>query len=66
MREGPVVAFSGGGTGGHLYPALAIADALRAKRPDVRAMFFGAERGLEAQVLPERGELHCLLHRFVR
>jgi len=61
MREGPVVAFSGGGTGGHLYPALAIADALRAKRPDVRAMFFGAERGLEAQVLPERGELHRLL-----
>ena len=61
MREGPVVAFSGGGTGGHLYPALAIADALRAKRPDVRAIFFGAERGLEAQVLPERGELHCLL-----
>ena len=61
MCEGPVVAFSGGGTGGHLYPALAIADALRAKRPDVRAMFFGAERGLEAQVLPERGELHRLL-----
>ncbi|MEE2905626.1 MAG: undecaprenyldiphospho-muramoylpentapeptide beta-N-acetylglucosaminyltransferase [Gemmatimonadota bacterium] len=61
MREGPVVVFSGGGTGGHLYPALAIADALRAKRPDVRAMFFGAERGLEAQVLPERGELHRLL-----
>ena len=61
MREGPIVALSGGGTGGHLYPALAIADALRARRPDVRTIFFGAERGLEAHVLPERGELHCLL-----
>ena len=61
MRERPMVALSGGGTGGHLYPALAIADALRARRPNVRTMFFGAERGLEAHVLPERGELHCLL-----
>ena len=52
---------SGGGTGGHLYPALAIADALRELRPDVRVLFIGAERGLEARVLPERGEQHVLL-----
>jgi UDP-N-acetylglucosamine--N-acetylmuramyl-(pentapeptide) pyrophosphoryl-undecaprenol N-acetylglucosamine transferase len=56
-----VVVFSGGGTGGHLYPAIAIADALREYRPDVRALFIGAERGLEARVLPERGEWHDLL-----
>jgi len=56
-----VVVFSGGGTGGHLYPALAIADALRDIRPDVEALFIGAERGLEARVLPERGEQHVLL-----
>jgi UDP-N-acetylglucosamine--N-acetylmuramyl-(pentapeptide) pyrophosphoryl-undecaprenol N-acetylglucosamine transferase len=56
-----VVVFSGGGTGGHLYPALAVADALRAIRPDVRALFIGAERGIEARVLPERGEEHVLL-----
>ena len=49
-----MVVFSGGGTGGHLYPALAIADALRARRPDVRAVFVGAERGIEARILPER------------
>jgi UDP-N-acetylglucosamine--N-acetylmuramyl-(pentapeptide) pyrophosphoryl-undecaprenol N-acetylglucosamine transferase len=52
---------SGGGTGGHLYPALAIADALRSVRPDVRVVFVGARRGLEARVLPERGEEHLLL-----
>jgi len=57
----PVVVMSGGGTGGHLYPALAIADALRAARPDVRVVFVGAERGIEARVLPERGEEHMLL-----
>jgi UDP-N-acetylglucosamine--N-acetylmuramyl-(pentapeptide) pyrophosphoryl-undecaprenol N-acetylglucosamine transferase len=40
---------------------LAIADALRVLRPDVRVVFVGAERGLEARVLPERGEEHLLL-----
>ena len=56
-----MVVFSGGGTGGHLYPALAIADALRARRSDVRAVFIGASRGLEARILLERGEQHYLL-----
>lgn len=60
-RDGPLVVFSGGGTGGHLYPALAIADALRARRPDVDVLFVGARRGLEARVLPQRGEDHVLL-----
>ncbi len=57
----PLVVLSGGGTGGHLYPALAIADGLRAVRPEVRVLFVGARRGLEARVLPERGEEHLLL-----
>jgi UDP-N-acetylglucosamine--N-acetylmuramyl-(pentapeptide) pyrophosphoryl-undecaprenol N-acetylglucosamine transferase len=61
VHERPVVVFSGGGTGGHLYPALAIADALRLRRPDVRALFVGARRGVEARVLPTRGEEHRLL-----
>jgi len=61
VHDGPVVVFAGGGTGGHLYPALAVADALRELRPDVRALFIGAQRGLEARVLPERGEWHVLL-----
>ena len=61
MHERPLVVFSGGGTGGHLYPAIAIADALRERRPDVRVVFVGARRGLEARVLPELGEEHYLL-----
>ncbi len=55
------VAFSGGGTGGHLYPALALAEALGDLRPDTRSFFVGAERGLEARVLPERGVDHVLV-----
>ena len=56
-----VVVFSGGGTGGHLYPALTLADALSSLRSDVRPFFVGARRGVEARVLPERGVEHELL-----
>ena len=56
-----MVVFAGGGTGGHLYPALAIAEALVQLRPDVRPFFVGARRGLEARVLPARGLEHLLL-----
>lgn len=56
-----VVVFSGGGTGGHLYPALSIATALVERRPDVKPFFVGAERGIEARVLPERGLAYTLV-----
>lgn len=56
-----LVVFSGGGTGGHLYPALAIARALQAIRPDVRPLFVGARRGLERAILPGTGFQHVLL-----
>jgi UDP-N-acetylglucosamine--N-acetylmuramyl-(pentapeptide) pyrophosphoryl-undecaprenol N-acetylglucosamine transferase len=56
-----VVVFAGGGSGGHLYPALAISDALCSLLPDVRPVFVGARRGVEARVLPERGLEHVLL-----
>lgn len=55
------VLFAGGGTGGHLYPALALAEAVRAERPDAQVHFAGARRGVEARVLPQRGEAHTLL-----
>lgn len=48
------VIFAGGGTGGHLMPALALADAVRALRPDVEPVLVGAERGVEATILPGR------------
>lgn len=46
------VIFSGGGTGGHLYPALAIARALVHLDPAVEPLFVGAERGIERHILP--------------
>ncbi len=55
------VCIAGGGTGGHLMPALALADALRSRWPRVAVSFIGAERGLEARILPERGEEVLLL-----
>lgn len=53
--------FSGGGTGGHLYPGLAIARALVRVRPDVQPFFVGAMRGLERDVLPTTEFPHLLL-----
>ena len=45
---------AGGGTGGHLMPALAIAQALRERAPDVEPVLVGAVRGVEARLLPTR------------
>ena len=55
------VLFAGGGTGGHLYPALALAAAVRAERPDTEVHFVGAQRGVEARVLPAEKQPHTLL-----
>ncbi|MBI1967115.1 MAG: undecaprenyldiphospho-muramoylpentapeptide beta-N-acetylglucosaminyltransferase [Gemmatimonadetes bacterium] len=46
------VLIAGGGTGGHLMPALALARALAEARPDVQPVLVGAQRGIESQVLP--------------
>jgi UDP-N-acetylglucosamine--N-acetylmuramyl-(pentapeptide) pyrophosphoryl-undecaprenol N-acetylglucosamine transferase len=55
------ILLAGGGTGGHLYPALNLARALRRLDPAVRLSFIGASRGIEARVLPESGYEHRLL-----
>ena len=47
--------FAGGGTGGHVYPMIAVADAVRALAPGLRLVFVGTERGMETRVVPERG-----------
>ncbi len=44
---------AGGGTGGHLFPALAVARGLRGHAPDAEVLFVGTERGIEARVIPE-------------
>lgn len=46
---------AGGGTGGHLFPGVAIAEELRARAPDAPVRFVGTARGIEARVLPELG-----------
>ena len=55
------IVFAGGGTGGHLYPGLAIARAVQRLRPDIQPYFIGARRGVERDVLPTTGYPHTLL-----
>jgi UDP-N-acetylglucosamine--N-acetylmuramyl-(pentapeptide) pyrophosphoryl-undecaprenol N-acetylglucosamine transferase len=54
MSLGTLV-FAGGGTGGHVYPMIAVADAVRALAPELRLVCVGTERGMETRVVPERG-----------
>jgi UDP-N-acetylglucosamine--N-acetylmuramyl-(pentapeptide) pyrophosphoryl-undecaprenol N-acetylglucosamine transferase len=55
------IVFAGGGTGGHLYPGIAIARALVNARPSVQPFFVGARRGIERDVLPKTEFPHVLL-----
>ncbi len=49
------VLITGGGTGGHLYPALAVARALKERDPQVKVGFVGTRAGLEKRVVPAQG-----------
>ncbi|WP_317159054.1 undecaprenyldiphospho-muramoylpentapeptide beta-N-acetylglucosaminyltransferase [[Mycobacterium] appelbergii] len=49
------VVLAGGGTAGHVEPAMAVADALRALDPNVRITALGTARGLETRLVPQRG-----------
>ena len=49
------VVLAGGGTAGHIEPALAVGDALRRLVPDVAVLALGTEKGLERTVIPARG-----------
>ncbi len=49
------VIISGGGTGGHIYPALAIADSIKSKNPHAEILFIGTKDGLEAEIIPKYG-----------
>src|SRR6266566_3412319 len=55
------VLLAGGGTGGHLIPALALAQALRDAEPSVELLLVGARRGIEAELLPRQPFRHRLL-----
>lgn len=49
------ILISGGGTGGHINPGLAIADYFKEKQPDCEILFVGTERGLEHELVPKAG-----------
>jgi UDP-N-acetylglucosamine--N-acetylmuramyl-(pentapeptide) pyrophosphoryl-undecaprenol N-acetylglucosamine transferase len=49
------VLIAGGGTGGHLFPGVAIAEEIRARDPSAEVTFVGTRRGIEARVLPDLG-----------
>lgn len=49
------VIMTGGGTGGHIYPAIAIADKIRRKHPEAEILFVGTERGMEKDLVPKNG-----------
>jgi UDP-N-acetylglucosamine--N-acetylmuramyl-(pentapeptide) pyrophosphoryl-undecaprenol N-acetylglucosamine transferase len=53
--RGTRVVIAGGGTGGHLYPGLAVARALIDRDPDAVVSFVGTENGIEARVVPREG-----------
>ncbi len=55
------IVIAGGGTGGHVYPALSIAQALVKIDPKIQVDFVGTEQGFEAKIIPPSGfKLHCL------
>ncbi len=53
--------FAGGGTGGHIYPAIAIAEEILRRQPESDIHFAGTKKGLERKVIPEKGfALHLI------
>lgn len=48
------VLLTGGGTGGHIYPALALMRRLREVQPDTKFLYVGTERGLESKLVPDQ------------
>ncbi len=55
MKRDYRIIISGGGTGGHIFPALSIADAIREILPNAEILFIGADNRMEMQRVPEAG-----------
>lgn len=55
MKREYKIIISGGGTGGHIFPALSIADAIKSIQPNADILFVGAENRMEMQRVPEAG-----------
>jgi UDP-N-acetylmuramate--alanine ligase len=55
MEAKPRIIISGGGTGGHIFPAISIAHAIKALKPDAEILFVGAQGRMEMQRVPQAG-----------
>ena len=55
------VLIAGGGTGGHLYPAIAIGETMHTRYPNIKVHYIGSKFGIEATVLPVKALPHTLL-----
>lgn len=55
MPEKIKILVSGGGTGGHIFPAIAIANALKSKLKDIEILFVGAKGRMEMEKVPQSG-----------
>ena len=55
MKKDYRIIISGGGTGGHIFPALSIADAIKSKHPEAKILFVGANNRMEMQRVPDAG-----------
>lgn len=61
MKKIKRVLIAGGGTGGHIYPAIAVAQTLKRRNPEIDIQFIGAKQGLETTIIPREGyPLHLL------
>lgn len=55
------VIITGGGTGGHIYPALAVAEGIRKRHPHAAILYVGTDRGLESNIVPRSGYDFCTI-----
>jgi UDP-N-acetylglucosamine--N-acetylmuramyl-(pentapeptide) pyrophosphoryl-undecaprenol N-acetylglucosamine transferase len=53
--KGKSIIIAAGGTGGHVFPGIAVAEEIKSLAPDVRIVFAGTERGLESSIVPKHG-----------
>jgi len=61
MDKKYTILIAGGGTGGHLYPAIAIGELMQVKYPNIKVHYIGSKFGIEATVLPVKALPHTLL-----
>jgi UDP-N-acetylglucosamine--N-acetylmuramyl-(pentapeptide) pyrophosphoryl-undecaprenol N-acetylglucosamine transferase len=61
MDKQLTILIAGGGTGGHLYPAIAIGETMQMRYPSIKVHYMGSKFGIEAEVLPVKALPHTLL-----